>query len=90
MRGTTLTVVTNEGAALSPLATEARQRLDSSGVYSATKFGVNAFSEALRQEVTTQGVRIVVIEPGFVAIEPADHITDAAMRSAARQMAAAM
>ncbi|MBO2448641.1 SDR family NAD(P)-dependent oxidoreductase [Actinomadura barringtoniae] len=60
------------------------------GVYAATKFGVNAFSEALRQEVTAQGVRVVIIEPGFVATELAGHITDPTMRAAAGDMAASM
>ncbi|MEU8356243.1 SDR family NAD(P)-dependent oxidoreductase [Nonomuraea sp. NPDC048882] len=60
------------------------------GVYAATKFGVTAFSEALRQEVTALGVRVVVVEPGFVATELAGHITDPAMRAAAQNMAATM
>ncbi|GGQ25563.1 oxidoreductase [Actinomadura coerulea] len=61
-----------------------------SGVYGATKFGITAFSEALRQEVTAQGVRVVVVEPGFVATELISHNTDPAMRALARDMAAAM
>jgi NADP-dependent 3-hydroxy acid dehydrogenase YdfG len=44
-----------------------------SGVYNATKFGVGAFSESLRQEVTRQHVRVSVIEPGAVATELAGH-----------------
>jgi clavulanate-9-aldehyde reductase len=44
-----------------------------SGVYNATKFAVNAFSEALRQEVTAQGIRITVIEPGAVVTELREH-----------------
>ncbi|MFI7230534.1 SDR family NAD(P)-dependent oxidoreductase [Nonomuraea angiospora] len=60
------------------------------GVYAATKFGITAFSESLRQEVTTRGVRVVVIEPGFVATELAGHNTDPMMRAAAQNMAASM
>jgi NADP-dependent 3-hydroxy acid dehydrogenase YdfG len=37
------------------------------GVYSATKCAVNAIAEALRQEVTREGVRVTWIEPGVVA-----------------------
>jgi NADP-dependent 3-hydroxy acid dehydrogenase YdfG len=48
---------------------------DSSG-YNATKFGVNAFTEAVRQEVTTEGIRTTVIEPGAVDTELATHIPD--------------
>ncbi|HWD52030.1 MAG TPA: SDR family NAD(P)-dependent oxidoreductase [Acidimicrobiales bacterium] len=44
-----------------------------SGVYNATKFGVGAFSESLRQEVTKRHVRVSVIEPGAVQTELASH-----------------
>jgi NADP-dependent 3-hydroxy acid dehydrogenase YdfG len=44
-----------------------------SGVYNLTKFGIGAFSEALRQEVTAQGVRITLIEPGAVETELREH-----------------
>jgi NADP-dependent 3-hydroxy acid dehydrogenase YdfG len=59
-------------------------------VYAATKFGVNAFSEALRKEVTTQGVRVVLIEPGMVATELTSHITDPGMQAIAQDMIASM
>jgi NADP-dependent 3-hydroxy acid dehydrogenase YdfG len=39
------------------------------GVYAATKFGVIAFGESLRQEVTRQHVRVTAIEPGATATE---------------------
>lgn len=44
--------------------------------YAATKFGVVAFSEALRREVFTDGVRVTVVEPGLVRTELGDHITN--------------
>lgn len=44
--------------------------------YSATKFGVNAFSESLRQEVTAEGIRTTIIEPGAVETELPEHIPD--------------
>ena len=44
-----------------------------SGVYNATKFGVGAFSEALRQEVTQRHVRVSLVEPGAVETELAGH-----------------
>jgi 3-hydroxy acid dehydrogenase/malonic semialdehyde reductase len=37
--------------------------------YSATKFAVNAIGEALRQEVSRQGVRVTLLEPGVVVSE---------------------
>jgi NADP-dependent 3-hydroxy acid dehydrogenase YdfG len=47
--------------------------LPNSGVYNATKHGVGAFSESLRQEVTARHVRVTLIEPGAVATELAFH-----------------
>jgi NADP-dependent 3-hydroxy acid dehydrogenase YdfG len=44
-----------------------------SGVYNLTKFGVGAFSEALRQETAGGGIRVTVIEPGAVATELPGH-----------------
>jgi NADP-dependent 3-hydroxy acid dehydrogenase YdfG len=43
------------------------------GVYNATKFAVGAYSEALRQEVTRQHVRVALVEPGAVTTELAGH-----------------
>jgi NADP-dependent 3-hydroxy acid dehydrogenase YdfG len=50
-------------------------RIASAGaaVYNLTKFGVGAFSEALRQEVTAAGIRTTIIEPGFVDTELQSH-----------------
>jgi NADP-dependent 3-hydroxy acid dehydrogenase YdfG len=58
-----------------------------SGVYNATKWGVGAFSESLRQEVTARGVRVVLIEPGMVDTELREHITDQAAKAAVEQRA---
>jgi NADP-dependent 3-hydroxy acid dehydrogenase YdfG len=44
-----------------------------SGVYNATKHGVGAFSESLRQEVTGRHVRVSLIEPGAVTTELSSH-----------------
>lgn len=46
-------------------------------VYNMTKFGVNGFTEALRQEVTKKHVRVGVLEPGAVDTELISHNTDA-------------
>jgi NADP-dependent 3-hydroxy acid dehydrogenase YdfG len=46
-----------------------------SAVYNLTKFGVNAFTEALRQELAPANVKVTVIEPGFVATELQGHNT---------------
>jgi NADP-dependent 3-hydroxy acid dehydrogenase YdfG len=43
-------------------------------VYSLTKFGVNAFSEGVRQEVLGKRVRVGVVGPGTVDTEITDHL----------------
>jgi NADP-dependent 3-hydroxy acid dehydrogenase YdfG len=47
-----------------------------SGVYNLTKHGVGAFSESLRQEVTSRHVRVCLIEPGAVATELTHHLRE--------------
>ncbi len=59
-----------------------------SGVYNASKWAVNAFSEALRQEVTDRGVRITMIEPGSVDTELRNHITQDEFRLRSQEQAA--
>ena len=44
-----------------------------SGVYSATKHGVGAFSESLRQELAQAHVRVSLVEPGVVDTELPTH-----------------
>ncbi len=55
------------------------------GVYSGTKFAVNAISEAMRQELLEDGIRITMVEPGAVATELTDHITDEEVREGLKQ-----
>jgi NADP-dependent 3-hydroxy acid dehydrogenase YdfG len=44
--------------------------------YSLTKFGVNGFSEGLRQELAPKHVRVTVVEPGGVKTELNDYHTN--------------
>lgn len=53
-----------------------RQAIGGAAVYSATKFAVTAFSEAVRQELAAQHVRVSAVEPGAVATELTGHIRD--------------
>jgi len=46
------------------------------GVYSGTKFAVNAISEALRQELQEDNIRVTMVEPGAVETELPEHISD--------------
>jgi NADP-dependent 3-hydroxy acid dehydrogenase YdfG len=56
-----------------------------SSVYNATKWGLNGWSEALRQELQPD-VRVMIIEPGAVATELTDHITHPDAKQAAEQL----
>ena len=58
-----------------------------SGVYNATKFGVGAFSESLRQEVTGRHVRVSLVEPGAVATELLSHVRDEVREHAQQRFA---
>ena len=58
--------------------------------YSATKFGVGAFSEALRREVHAHNIRVSIIEPGVVETELRDHIGHAATKDSLDAWAASM
>jgi len=44
-----------------------------SAVYNLTKWGVNGFSEGLRQEALHANIRVTLIEPGFVDTELQGH-----------------
>ena len=67
-----------------------RQARKGAGVYNASKWAVNAFSESLRQEVTGRGVRVGLVEPGAVATELTDHITQPDAKAASQQMYTSM
>jgi NADP-dependent 3-hydroxy acid dehydrogenase YdfG len=53
-------------------------------VYAATKWGMNGWSESLRQELAPD-VRVIVIEPGAVTTELVDHITHGETKQATEQ-----
>jgi NADP-dependent 3-hydroxy acid dehydrogenase YdfG len=50
------------------------------GAYNASKWGVGAFSEALRQELCKSGVRVTVVEPGWVETPLYDEIASGPMQ----------
>ncbi|WP_323138304.1 MULTISPECIES: SDR family NAD(P)-dependent oxidoreductase [unclassified Streptomyces] len=56
-----------------------------SGVYAATKFGINGWSESLRKELLPD-VRVTLIEPGVVDTELPTHITHEQTRQGAAQL----
>ena len=56
----------------------------SNGVYAATKWGMNGWSESLRQELLPD-VRVTLIEPGVVDTELPSHITHEATRESVQK-----
>jgi NADP-dependent 3-hydroxy acid dehydrogenase YdfG len=65
-----------------------RRANQASAGYSATKFGVNAFSESLRKETSDSRVRVTVVEPGAVDTELGLHIPDEQVQERMAEMAA--
>jgi NADP-dependent 3-hydroxy acid dehydrogenase YdfG len=63
-----------------------RQATFGAAVYNLTKFGVNGFSEALRQELAPANVRVTVVEPGMVATELQGHNTHPMVLQAIERM----
>jgi NADP-dependent 3-hydroxy acid dehydrogenase YdfG len=51
-----------------------RSARSGAGVYNLTKFGVGAFSESLRQEITRRHLRVSLVEPGAVVTELTEHL----------------
>jgi NADP-dependent 3-hydroxy acid dehydrogenase YdfG len=66
-------------------STAGRVARPGSTVYNLTKFGVVAFSEALRQEMLSHRVRVSVIEPGTVDTELGSHLRPGIREAAQRQ-----
>ncbi len=67
-------------------STAGRVARPSSSVYNLTKFGLNGFTEALRQELLVERVRVSVVEPGTVDTELVDHLSDLVAEAARRQV----
>lgn len=70
-----------DGHVVNISSTAGRIANPNAAAYSATKFGVGAFSEALRREVYPHNIRVTVIEPGVVQTELRDHIGHAEVKA---------
>ena len=55
------------------------------GVYAATKWGINGWSESLRLELLPD-VRVTLVEPGVVATELPNHITHTDTKQGVQQL----
>ena len=67
-------------------STAGRVARSGTAVYNLTKFGVNAFAEALRQELQPQRVRVSLVEPGTVDTELASHLRDGVREAVSEQI----
>jgi NADP-dependent 3-hydroxy acid dehydrogenase YdfG len=67
-------------------STAGRVARPGSSVYNLTKFGLNGFTESLRQELLGERVRVSVVEPGTVDTELVDHLGGATREAARRQV----
>ena len=73
----------NGGGDIVNVSSVAGRRADAgAAVYNMTKFGVHAFSEALRQEALHVKVRVTTVAPGFVETELQGHNTSPLVRRA--------
>lgn len=66
-------------------STASRVARPGSSVYNLTKFGLNGFSESLRQELLSEHVRVSVVDPGTVSTELLDQLSDITRDAARRQ-----
>lgn len=67
-------------------STAGRVARPASSVYNLTKFGLNGFTESLRQELIVERVRVAVIEPGTVDTELVDHLGEETHDAVRRQL----
>jgi NADP-dependent 3-hydroxy acid dehydrogenase YdfG len=68
-------------------STAGRVARPGNAVYALTKFGMNAFSESLRQELIASRVRVGVVEPGTVDTDLGSHVRDGLREAIATQTA---
>jgi NADP-dependent 3-hydroxy acid dehydrogenase YdfG len=76
-----------DGHIVNIASTAGRVANPNSAGYSATKFAVVGFSEALRKELVRDRVRVTVVEPGIVETELRDHVAHEGAREAINQFA---
>jgi NADP-dependent 3-hydroxy acid dehydrogenase YdfG len=76
-------IVESGGGDIVNVSSVAGRRADAgAAVYNMTKFGVHAFSEALRQEALHAGIRVTTVAPGFVETELQGHNRNPLVRQA--------
>lgn len=78
-------LTSGEGDIINISSVAGRTARAGNGVYAATKWGINGWSESLRQELQP-AVRVALIEPGVVATELPTHITHEQTNSSVNEM----
>lgn len=77
-------LTSGEGDLINISSVAGRTARAGNGVYAATKWGLNGWSESMRQELLPD-VRVTLIEPGVVDTELPSHITDENTREAVQK-----
>ncbi|WP_350277872.1 SDR family NAD(P)-dependent oxidoreductase [Kribbella sp. HUAS MG21] len=67
-------------------STSGRVARAGASVYHLTKFGLNGFSDSLRQELLEERVRVSVVEPGTIDSKPQSHPSGSTWDPAARRV----
>ena len=78
-------LTSGEGDIVNTSSVAGRTARAGNGVYAATKWGINGWSESLRQELQP-AVRVALIEPGVVATELPTHITHEQTNTSVNEM----
>lgn len=78
-------LTSGEGDIINISSVAGRTARAGNGVYAATKWGINGWSESLRQELQP-AVRVALIEPGVVATELPTHITHEKTNTSVNEM----
>jgi NADP-dependent 3-hydroxy acid dehydrogenase YdfG len=78
-------ITSGEGDIINISSVAGRTARAGNGVYAATKWGMNGWSESLRQELQP-AVRVALIEPGVVATELPTHITHEQTNTSVNEM----
>jgi NADP-dependent 3-hydroxy acid dehydrogenase YdfG len=78
-------LTSGEGDIVNVSSVAGRTARAGNGVYAATKWGMNGWSESLRQELQP-AVRVALIEPGVVATELPTHITHEQTNTSVNEM----
>ena len=86
------TMIEQQGGHVVNVSSTAGRRVYPGGaVYSATKYAVRALSEGMRQELgPAYGIRVTCIEPGAVATELTDTISDPDVKKGMQKMFASL